>query len=423
MKIILKNVTIVDSQSQWNGQSKSIFIEDGRIQKIDSSIEDSTATVIDASNSYVSSGWVDLKAHTCDPGEEHKATVQQTLDAASSGGFTHIAVLSSTKPVIDNKAIAEYILRSGENHVTSIYPSGCITKNKEGEHLAEMYDLFQSGCRLFTDDLTPLSSGILYRALLYTKNFGGTIVAFCRDKSISGHGMVNEGLASTLTGLKADPSISEIIQLERNIRLLEYTGGNLHITGVSCAEAVELIRKAKDKGFNITADVHAQHLIHNESAVLNFDANYKLMPVLRREEDRKALWVGLKDGTIDSIVSDHRPNDTEETDLEFDHANFGNSTLQTLFSELVACPDFDLATVIRALTIKNRTLIGRENHTIEVGQPADLSVFSLKNKWTFDASTNLIGTTNSPVYGKELKGTILAVINNGKIAMKEEIYV
>lgn len=419
MKILLKSVLISDASSSFFGAKKDILIEDGIYSNIADSIQDADAQVIQIDGLQISQGWVDVKATFGDPGFEQKETIDSGLNAAASGGFTHVFITPSTYPVIDNKSHVEYVLRKSEYHTTQLHPMGCVTEKKEGQNLAEMYDMFQSGAKLFTDDQQALNGGVFYRALLYCKNFGGKIVSIARDESISAKGMVNEGIASTRTGLKSDPAVSEIIQLERNIRLLEYTGGRLHITGISTAESVHLIRNAKKKGLDITADVHLMNLLFNETIMLDFNTQYKVFPVLRTESDRLALVQGVLDGAIDTIASDHRPLDLEEKEIEFDFAGFGCIQLQTLFSNLNTHFPEAVEQFVNSLSIKARNAFDIDLKSIEIGSSVDATLFDTQSKWIYEKKNSVSKASNTPFFGKEFTGKVHGVIQADSFILAE----
>jgi dihydroorotase len=417
MNILIKSAHIIDPSSQHNGKVMDLLIENGIITSIASKITPKkNVKTIEAKKLYASTGWLDMQVSFCDPGFEHKEDLNSGIRAAIAGGFTGVAVVSSTNPPIHSKAEVEYIKNKTANSIVDVYPVGALSYKQEGKDIAEMYDMHQAGAVAFSDDKKAISdAGLLTRALLYSQNFGGVIMTHCDEKSISLEGKMNEGVTSTMLGLKGTPALAEEMMVSRNIFLAEYTKAPVHISNVSTQKSVALIRQAKATGIKVTASVNAYNIALDETALTGFDSNYKLNPPLRTQADIEALKKGIVDKTIDVITSDHRPQDIESKDIEFDYASNGMIGLESAFGLINTNKEkIKLETVIQALTINPRNILKLNQPRIAEGERANLTLFDPELEWVFDKNAIQSKSANTPFIGTTFKGKVIGIINKGQ---------
>lgn len=415
MNLLIKQATVIDAASPHHGKVVDILIEKGIITQIKKSIQaEKGVKVIEGSDLHVSAGWLDMQVNFCDPGNEHKETLENGLRAAAKGGFTGVAVMSGTNPPLHNKAQIDYVVNKSRSNAVDVYPVGTLSYNQEGKDLSEMYDMQLSGAVGFSDyKKATRDAGLILRALQYSKNINSFIITHCDDKTISHDGLMNEGVTSTRLGLKGMPALAEEIMLQRNIQILEYTGGRMHIPTISTKGSAELIRKAKARKLNITCGVAAYNLLLDDTAVEGFDTNFKVNPPLRTKEDIESLKKAVADGTIDVIVSDHNPQDIESKDLEFDHADNGMVGLESCFGVLNKALDkkVSLEQMVNTLTINPRSVLGLKAVQIKEGVEANLTLFNPEKKYVFEKTQIVSSNKNSGFIGKELKGEVLGIIN------------
>lgn len=417
MTTLLKSATIIDASSPYHQKTKDILITDGIITKINDTITSKKEyQVLKLDNLHVSTGWFDTSVSFGEPGYEERETVKHGLLVAAKSGFTAVAVNPNTNPVIDNKSAVEFLINKANGFATNLYPIGTLTQQSKGVEMAELYDMQQSGAIAFGDYNKPIANDNLLKvALLYTQNFNGLAMSFPKNNSIAGEGVVNEGKNSTLLGLKGIPALAEELQISRDLFLLEYTGGKLHIPTISTKKSVQLIKDAKKKGLDVTCSVAVHNLFLTDDELHDFDGNKKVNPPLRTSSDIKALLKGVKDGTIDMITSDHNPIDIEHKKVEFSEAKDGTIGLESAFGVLNSV--LDLETIVNCLSNNPKERFGIERSVIKENEKANLSIFNPDGSYTF-SKENIISTSKNSIFlDKELKGKVYGIYNNNQLIL------
>lgn len=417
MEVLLKKATIVDPNSEYNDQKVDIWIKNGIIHAIETKIAQNNVYTVDCSGAFVSPGWMDVGVQTGDPGYEHREDLETVSRAAAAGGFTAIACQPNTNPVIHSKSEVLYLRNNTKGNLVDFLPIGAISKNCEGMEITEMYDMYHSGAIAFSDGKKPVQhAGVMMRALQYVKAFNGVVLNQPQDQSILSGGLMHEGTVSTSMGVRGLPNLAEDLMVHRDIYLAEYTQSRLHLANISTAGAVKAVKRAKTKGLFVTSSVPAINLVFEDEKLLDFDANYKVMPPLREKVDRKALIKGLVDGTIDLISSNHVPWDTEAKNLEFAYAKFGIIGLETCFPLLNTYLREQLspALLVEKLAINPRRIFQINMPAIEPEKEANLTIFDTSHNWIFEEKSIFSKSKNTPFINHQFRGKVLGVVNHNQ---------
>lgn len=418
MKTIIRSAKIIDPKSPYHNKTVDILIADGCISKIDSTLSNpENYNEIKRDNLHISVGWFDSSVSLGEPGYEDRETIKNGLEVAAKSGFSGIALQPNSHPIIDNQSQVLFVKSKAQEAATELFPIGALTKDCDGKDMAELFDMKNAGAIAFGDyNLSLSNANLLKIALQYTQDFDGLVIAFAQDNKIKGNGVANEGIVSTRLGLKGIPNLAEEIEVARNLFLLEYTGGKLHIPTISTAKSVTLIQEAKAKGLQVSCSVAVHHLVLNDEKMEEFDTRYKVTPPLRSEADRLALIEGVKNGIIDTITSDHNPIDIEHKKMDFDTAKNGTIGLESAFGALLTI--LPVETVVEKLT-SGRALFGLKTPSIIEGTPANLCLFNPDGKSTFTLDKILSKSKNSAFIGSEIKGEVYGILNQNQLILNQ----
>lgn len=414
-ELLIKNVTIIDKQSRYHMETADVLITDGLISEIGNITAANNFQVIDGTGQYLSGGFFDLNVNIGEPGLETKEDIDSGCKAAAAGGFTGLALMPNTHPAVHSKNDVTYLVNRSKDCLVNLYPLGSISQNREGKELAELYDMKLAGAVAFTDGDRPLAdAGLMSRALLYSKGFGGLILSYAEDKNIAAGGKMNEGINSTLLGMKGNPALAEELMISRDLYLAEYNDAPIHFSTVSSGKSVDLIRQARKKGLKVTCDVAVHHLIFTDDELTGFNSMFKVKPPLRLAEDVAALRAGLEDGTIDAIVSQHTPHEVEFKNVEFEIAYNGIIGLQTLLPMALKA-GLSVEMLVDKLVVSPRRILNLPLPEIAKDKPANLVMFDPNAVWEFNSTANYSKSANSPWLNQNITGKVSLVLNNSKI--------
>jgi dihydroorotase len=417
--ILIRGGRILDPTS-GRDEPGSLLAGDGRIQAVGPDLDAQGAEIIDAAGAWIAPGFFDMHCHLREPGQEYKESIGSGGRSAVAGGFTAVACMANTHPVNDDPAMTDYILdRALHDSPAKVYPIAAATRGLEGEVMTEMAALVGAGAVAFSDDgHTIMDSGVMRRVLEYSLLVGVPIIVHCEDRNLVGNGVVNEGAVSTKLGLPSNPAVAEVVHVVRDLMLAELTGAQLHVAHVSTAGGVEAIRRARERGVNVTAEATPHHLSLTDELALGYDTNTKVAPPLRSAADVAACRAGLVDGTLDAIATDHAPHAQHEKEQEFTEAPsgmIGFETAAAVVLDLVRKEEITPLELMRRLSENPCRILGKPGGSLAVGEPADVVVLDPDQRWTFDPAKGYSKSSNSPWAGEKLTGRVVATLVDGKL--------
>ena len=424
MRILLKNGRVIDPKNRMD-ECLDVLIEDGKIAEVGRNLDETGAEVFDVAGKVVAPGFIDMHVHLREPGQEAKEDFSSGSRAAAAGGYTTVATMPNTKPVVDNAALVHSLReRAKEAGVVHIEIIGALSKGQKGEELAELGDMAEAGAIAFSDDGHYVDSAkLLLNGLDYLRGFDKIIINHDEETTLVEDGVMNEGHRSAMLGMKGRPTVAEDIAVMRDIMLAEYAGARVHVAHISSGRAVDIVRQAKKRGVKVTAEVTPQHLTMTEDVVDFTDTSTKINPPLRTKADVEAVLEGLEDGTIDMIVTDHSPHAPEEKDREYIYAPSGFPGLETslgvLLTDLYHTGKVELPFLIEKMSYAPAKIFALPAGSIEAGMPADVTVIDTELEWTVDAKRFYTRGTHSPFDGRKLKGKAVMTIVDGRVVMKD----